>query len=126
MTNRPPRPATYQRPKEWHIELVKKPMQKPYWILHTDNHGPCICQSRTQAMQALAYYISLAALSDDQLYMALWRSCGGTLVNSWAYDKRKGYNGDIYVDRDDKHEWHRADEVEMLRWLAEQKHKEVA
>ena len=56
------------------------------------------------------------ALTDEELYEVLWRDCGGTLCNPWAYEYRE--SEDLFIDKKDKHEWHRGDEVRMLRYLA--------
>jgi hypothetical protein len=58
-------------------------------------------------------------LSDEDLYKALWRDCGNTLCNDWAY--RYEPDSDLFVDKKDKHEWYRGDEVRMLRYLAKQR-----
>ena len=124
MQQRPPRPAAYSLPAFIELKPVKMPMRKPYWSLKTDRVGICVCSTKAQAYAMLERRIARATMTDEQLYEELYRNCGGVLVNSWAYHKHRD---GTYTANDDKHEWHHADEVEMLFWLAEQrKVKEAA
>lgn len=52
-------------------------------------------------------------------YSELWKKCGGTLVNASHY--KYCPEDDTYVDKSDKHEWSRGEDVRRLRELAKEK-----
>lgn len=117
-TNRPPRPAAYSLPAFIELKPVKHKMQKPYWSLKTDRVGIATANTKADIYKMLEWRMAKATMDDDQLYADLYNRCGGVLVNPWAYYiHRDG----TYTAKDDKHEWHNADEVEMLKYLAAQR-----
>lgn len=116
MHDRPPTPKCFQMPREILITPIKNSMQKPYWHLRIDGVVH-ICRTKAVVELMIQDRIKLASISDEQMYHALWARCAGALLSPWDYE----HKDDVFVCRSDRHEWHAADEVYMLRWLAEKK-----
>lgn len=119
---RPQRPKSYQLPSFIELRPVKPKMRKPYWMVKTDRIGVTTCRTKAEAYEAINARMLRAYMTDQELYQALYKSCGCVLVNQWAYFRK----GKFYIAKDDKHEWHHADEVDMLLYLAAQNQQEAA
>lgn len=126
MTDRPARPAQFCHPTEIRIEPKKRPNSKAFWSLsmkHGDHHlfvnGRL--DSYVEVMKEVNRQFARARYTDEQIFMQIGQSAMDVLVNEWAY--RLDSSRRIYVAKDDKHEWHHADEVEFVRWYLKQQEK---
>lgn len=118
MKQRPPRPKAYSLPSFIELKPVKRKFQKPYWYLKTDSVGAFTCQTKAQAFEFLKARLEKTNMNDCELYESLRKRHDLILLYPEHYNKK----GDIYVERYDKHDWHEADEVDMLFWLSDQGH----
>lgn len=127
MTDRPARPIQFCHPTEIRIEPKKWPNSKAFWSLsmkHGDHHlfVNSRLDSYVEVMKEVNRQFARARYTDEQIFLQLYYSSVNVLINEWAYRLADG--GKVFVAKDDKHEWHHADEVEFVRWYLNQKEKE--
>lgn len=124
MTKRPARPIQYCIPTEITVTPFKHKMSKARWSLTMKHNGEHlflggVVDTMVEVMKRINQQFARSRYSDEQVFKELDRSVGCVLTNEWAY--RLADDGKVFVARDDKHEWHHADEVEFVRWYLNQK-----
>lgn len=124
MTDRPARPVQFCYPTEIRIEPKKWPNSKAFWSLTMKHNGEHLfiggrCETMVEVMKRINQQFARSRYSDERLFMELEQSARHVLTNEWAY--RLADCGKVFVSKDDKHEWHHADEVEFVRWYLNQK-----
>lgn len=115
---RPPTPAAYCLPSFIELKPVKNKMQKPYWSVRTDSVGVYTCSTKAKAHAYLRARLLRADMSDGEIYEQLRGPLGLVLLYPQHYSKSKC--GQYYQSKDDKHEWHHADEVGFMLWYIAQ------
>lgn len=110
--NRPPRPVTYSRPRSIAIVPHKDKMQKPEWRVFIDGR---VATTNTWEV-AWRFVMDMAnrgRMPDEQLRVELENRVIDVLAHPWNWYRR----GNIFINKNDKHEWVYADEVDMLSYL---------
>lgn len=113
---RPIRPARYSLPPLLTLEPRKLPMRKPFWYLRTDRVGGGHYKNKAEAFAQLQRRLEKVGYTDQLMYAELYNHHG--LILHYPHHYKLDADGKTYTSTTDRHEWHEADEVNMLFWLA--------